>query len=104
MPAVTRIVLVKLSDDHATAAGRAAFVARTRAVFDALPLIVGYDLDVGADETTLRQWDVCLRVHFARAEDVEPYRVHPAHVAYVREVLEPVSVVKKAWNFAPAAS
>jgi len=54
---------------------------------------------IPADEASERSWDVSIVVRFRSVDDVEPYREHPEHRAYVDEFLRPRMVVIKAWNF-----
>lgn len=98
---IARTVFVKLKDAHATPEGRAAIRDRTLADFPKIPGVVDVSVGMPADEGA-EVWDLCLIVRFASYDDVEPYRVHPIHVAYLDEVLNPRAEVKKAWNFTMA--
>jgi hypothetical protein len=94
---IERHVYIKLTDEHATDAGRAEVVARTLEMFPRIDGVVGVASGkaVGDD---LSKWDVCIAVQFERIEDVEPYRTHPVHLEYI-EFLRPRMDCLKAWNF-----
>ena len=95
-----RIVLIKLADDAATDEGRREVAEETRRVFPTIPGV--QSISVSASDASAREsWDLCLKVGFARIEDVPAYRVHPIHVAYVEEYLKPRLSCLKAWNFGP---
>lgn len=96
---IDRYVFVKLTAEHANAAARAEVAAHTRAALAAVPGVQAVRVGVPADEAATASWDLSIVVSFARIEDVEPYRVHPLHRAYVDEYLAPRTVVIKAWNF-----
>ena len=96
---VIRTVYVKLDDAHANPAERARLGAISREQLAAVPGVTGVKVGQPADEGAEAAWDLLLMVHFANIADVAPYAVHPLHVAYLNEVLNPVAVVKKAWNF-----
>lgn len=96
---VTRIVLVKLTDEHCTDEGRAAAAAHTREVFSTLPGIEGFDVGVPADERARASWDMVIQVYFRSLDDVPAYVDHPDHRTYVDDFLSPRAATKKAWNF-----
>ena len=96
---VIRTVYVKLDDAHANPAERTRLGEVSRERLAAVPGVTSVKVGQPADDGALAAWDLLLMVHFDRIEDVEPYRVHPLHLAYLDEVLNPVAVVKKAWNF-----
>ncbi|RMH36529.1 MAG: Dabb family protein [Deltaproteobacteria bacterium] len=96
---IERYVFIKLSDAHATDAGRAEVIAKTRDALAAIPGVQGVTVGAPADEASRASWDVSIAVRFARLEDVATYRDHPAHRAYVDEFLAPRAEVIKAWNF-----
>jgi len=96
---IERYVFIKLNAEHATDAGRAAVAAHTREVFPTIPGAAGVRVGIPADESALRSWDISIAVQFASAGDVEPYRQHPIHLAYVNEFLAERKEVLKAWSF-----
>jgi hypothetical protein len=96
---VERFVPIKLVDALANPAGRAETAARSREALLAVPGVRDVRVGIAADEATAASWDLVLVVVFDRLEDVEPYRVHPLHVAYVEEFLAPRTAFRKAWNF-----
>jgi len=96
---IERYVFIKLNADHATDAGRAAVAAHSREIFPTIPGVVGVRVGVPADEAALRSWDISIAVQFASTDDVEPYRQHPIHLAYVNEYLAARKEVLKAWSF-----
>lgn len=96
---IERIVLIKLNDEHAHDAGRAAVAARSREILSALPDVTAVAVGVPADEPSLKSWDLSLTLRFESLEAVEAYRVHPSHRAYVDEYLKPRLLLIKAWNF-----
>lgn len=96
---ITRIVLIKLNDDHATETGRAAVVAHTKSVFAGLPGVGSFDVGGPADEHSTAAWDVIIRVHFDNLDQVKAYGVEPTHRDYVDNYLNPRAAMKKAWNF-----
>ena len=94
---IERHVYVKLKPEAAEQQAAVADAGRRR--LPEVPGVVGVRVGLPADGPSAVAWDVTFTVLFARIEDVEPYRVHPTHLAFVREVLDPVAAVKKAWNF-----
>lgn len=96
---VIRTVYVKLDEAHANPSERARLGELSRARLAAVPGVTAVKIGQPADEGAEAAWDLLLMVHFAHIADVPPYQVHPLHVAYLDEVLNPVAVVKKAWNF-----
>jgi len=42
---------------------------------------------------------VMFQVEFNDLEDVEVYRVHPDHIRFLEEHLNPKAEVKKVWNW-----
>ena len=97
---IERIVLLKVKDELANAESRAEMAAYSEALLRSLPGVIDANVGVPADDTSAKSWDLRLAIRFARYEDVEPYRVHPRHVAYVEEYLRPRITFRKAWNFA----
>ena len=94
---IERHVYVKLMLEYADRKVSMAEAARRR--LPQIPGVVGVRIGLPADTPSAAAWDVTFTVLFERIEDVEPYRVHPLHLAFVREDLEPYAAVKKAWNF-----
>jgi hypothetical protein len=96
---IERYVFIKLTDDHSTPEGRRAVIDHTRATLPDVPGTAGVTVGAPADESAEAAWDVSIVVRFASLADVEPYRTHPAHRAYVDEFLRPRMAVIKAWSF-----
>jgi hypothetical protein len=96
---ILRTVLVKLTDEWATPEGRTAVAAFGAEALSAIPGVVGADGIVAADTASLLSWDVMLQVRFASLEDVEIYRVHPEHLAFLTDYLSPKATFKKVWNW-----
>lgn len=96
---IERYIFVKLDDAHATDEGRAEVVERSRSVIAALPGVAAVVVGTPADDRSAKAWDISIAVRFASAEDIEPYRVHPDHRAFVDEFLKPRMAAIKAWNF-----
>ena len=96
---IERKVFVKLKDAYANPQGRIEVRDRTLADFPNIPGVVDVAVGIPADDHALAAWDVCLVIRFDRYEDVAPYSVHPIHVAYLDDFLNPRAEVKKAWNF-----
>lgn len=96
---IERTVLLKLTEDHATEAGRDAVAERAREMLPAVPGVRAAAVCLPADERSAKDWDVLLRIEFERIEDVAPYAAHPTHRAFVDEFLKPRLAVIKAWNF-----
>ena len=96
---VERYVFLKLTDAHATPAGRAAVRDEVHRVFPGLPGVRGVRVGLPADEGAASAWDVVLIVSFDRVQDIPAYVVAPAHVAFVETFLSPRVAMKKAWNF-----
>jgi uncharacterized membrane protein YdbT with pleckstrin-like domain len=97
---IERYIFVKLKEEYATEDGRAEAARHTRAVISELPGVVAVRVGTPSDDRSAKAWDLSIAVRFQSAEDIEPYRVHPDHRAYVDEFLEPRMDVIKAWNFA----
>ena len=96
---IQRIVLIKLSDDQATPAGRNAVMEHTKTVLTALPKVRNLTINTPSDDKNQQSWDVKITLHFDDMESLEEYRVHPTHRDYVDEFLGPQLAVIKAWNF-----
>ena len=96
---IERYVFLKLKDAHSTSAGRREVIEHTREALPKIPGVRGVAVGEPADGHAVASWDVSIVVRFDKIEDVEPYRVHPDHRAYVDEFLKPRLEVIKAWNF-----
>ncbi len=96
---IQRIVLLELKPDAADSEGRREVADHSRAVLTALPGVLSVAVGVAADETTASSWHLSLVLTFASADDLEPYRVHPDHRAYVDEYLRPRLAAIEAFNF-----
>jgi len=97
---IQRIVLIKLTDDHATPDGRQALVERSQSVLASLPGVRALTVGTPSDDKSGLSWDVGMTLLFDDMECVETYRMHPEHRRYVDEFLRPQLAVIKAWNFA----
>lgn len=95
----SRFVMLKLTEDYATPAGRAEVVRHSLAVLPTVPGVTGARAGGPADPATAQSWDISLVIEFARVEDIELYMVHPIHRAYVDDFLVPRVACRKAWNF-----
>ncbi len=96
---IIRTVLVKLKDEWSTPEGRSAVAQYSQEALAAIPGVVGARSLLPADDASTANWDVLLEVHFQHLDDVEPYRVHPLHIAFLDDYLNPRAEVKKAWNW-----
>ena len=96
---ILRTVFVKLHDEWANERGRRTIATHAQKTLEALPGVVRAQVGFPADDATTSAWDLTFQVHFDRYEDVEPYRVHPDHLAFLNDYLSPKAVVKKVWNF-----
>jgi len=65
----------------------------------ALPGVVAVAVGTPCGDRSATGWDLSIAVRFAAEADIEPYRVHPDHRAYVDEFLKPRMEKIKAWNF-----
>lgn len=98
---IERIVLFKLKDEYCNDAARDEIAARTRIDIGALKDVRSVSVGVPADEATKKSWDLSLIVRFDTLEDVEAYKVDPAHRAYVDDYMHDRIELIKAWNFQP---
>jgi hypothetical protein len=96
---IQRIVLLKLVEEFATDTDRAAVADYSRKVLTALPGVLRAEIGSPADAKSAESWDISLVLNFASTDDLEPFRVHPEHRAYVDEYLKPKLALIKAWNF-----
>ncbi len=97
---IQRIVLIKLKDAYTGQEARGEVAEHSRRVLGGLPGVVQVQVGEPAEAKSAKSWDLSIVLGFARLEDVEPYRVHPEHRAYVDDYLKPRMEVIKAWNFA----
>jgi hypothetical protein len=96
---IHRYVFVKLVADCATDQGRAEVAEHARTALAALPGVVEVAVGIPADGPSEKAWDLSIDVSFGSIADVEVYRMHPDHRAFVDEYLAPRMEVIKAWNF-----
>ena len=96
---IRRFVFAKFKDSYSTPESRVAAIEATREELPRIPGVTGVWVGSPCDEGSMVAWDLAIVVEFAQASDVEPYRIHPDHLAYVDRVLKPRVEVKKAWNF-----
>ncbi len=96
---IERYVFIKLKGAHATSTGRAEVVKETTAKLPNLPGVLGVTVGTPADDPSGSEWDVSIVARFAKLEDIEAYRIHPEHRAYVDDFLRPRMQAIKAWNF-----
>jgi hypothetical protein len=96
---IIRTVLVKLKDEWATDPGRAALANVGQSALSAIPGVKNAEALVPADDAALASWDLMYQVHFDNLDDVETYRVHPDHLHFLDEHLNPKAEVKKVWNW-----
>ncbi len=96
---IERYVFIKLKDEHSSREARQEVIEHSRAVLPKVPGVVAVRVGEPADGHAVAAWDVSIVVTFGAIEDVEPYRAHPDHRAYVDEFLKPRMAVIKAWNF-----
>ena len=94
-----RFVFVKLKEEWANETGRAELIEQTRRVLPAVPGVLSVRAGVAADAHAAKGWDLCLVLRFDSLDDIESYRVHPEHQAYLEEVLGPKVEAKRVWNF-----
>jgi hypothetical protein len=94
---IDRFVFVRLKEEYASE--RAAIAAYSAQTLRALPGVVQVTVGTPADAHAEAAWDLSIRVRFAALDDVEPYRMSPAHRRYVDEYLAPRMAVIKAWSF-----
>ncbi len=96
---IIRTVLVKLNEEWSTDQGRKAVATHSQSALSAIPGVVEAHALVPADEKALASWDVMFEVHFENLDAVGPYAVHPLHVTFLEDYLNPKAEVKKAWNW-----
>jgi hypothetical protein len=96
---VRRIVLLKLEEHLATAAGREEVARYSAACLQRVPGVRLCEAGVAGDAATEASWDVQITVELDSVADYEIYAVDPTHRAYLDEYLPSLCSFKKAWNF-----
>jgi hypothetical protein len=96
---IRRFVFAKFNGSHSTPESRKEAIEATRDELPRIPGVTGVWVGAPCDAGSMAAWDLAIVVEFAQASDVEPYRIHPDHLAYLDQVLKPRVEVKKAWNF-----
>lgn len=94
-----RFVYLKLKDEWATDEGRALVMKESARVLPAIKEVVACRAGVPADAHAAKGWDMCLALQFASLADIETYRVHPDHQAFLEDFLAPKVEAKRVWNF-----
>jgi hypothetical protein len=94
---IERVVVIKLKPELGDASARLKVAADSQQALAAIPGVVS--VHTGAATGDGADWDVMLSVRFAEADDIEPYRIHPLHRAYVDDYLKPRMSDIRAWNF-----
>jgi len=94
---IERIVLVKLTDEEVKR--RSKIADHSRGVLRLIPGVEDVHVGLPADKPSAAAWDLSLVLRFRSLDDVEAYRVHPDHRAYVDSYLKPRMAAIKAWNF-----
>lgn len=98
---VERHVYIKLHEQHL--AGRDALAATCKERLLLVPGVQAVAVSLAADPQSAGSWDLCLRIQFPDLETMAAYVPHPAHQAFLTQVLEPVTAFKKAWSFTPVS-
>jgi hypothetical protein len=93
---VSRIVLFKLGEEHATDEGRAAFAGKAGAAAAALPALRAVQVGTPADDASLRSWDVLVLLSFDDAAAAARAVADPAYRGLVDDA---AADVVKAWSF-----
>ena len=57
------------------------------------------NLCAGTPVNSDSEWDICLAMDFHNEQALQAYRVHPLHVAYVRENLEEHVIQRQGLDF-----
>jgi len=94
---ILRHVYIKLSKE--SAGDRDFVVQESHRLLSRVPEVLSLTVEVPADETAEKAWDVALTLRFDTLEEVERYRAHADHKEYVASCLRPRLEVIKAWNF-----
>ena len=96
---IERIVLIKVDGSHGTQDSLQQIAEHSRKVLSVLPGVQSVHVGIAADQPTSDQWDLSLVLRFESMADLEPYRTHPDHRAYVDGYLKPRMTGIKAFNF-----
>lgn len=96
---ITRIVLLKLKNQYSTPEGREEVASKSREVLPDLPGVRSVKVGIALDNPTRFKWDVSLVLEFDSADDLEPFRVDPAHREYVDDFLKPRLEGIRGYNF-----
>jgi len=94
---IQRIVLVKLNDKAVR--NRQVIADYSREVLARIPGLIDVHVGQAADSRSAAAWDLALVLHFESVNDLDSYRFHPDHRAYVDNYLKPRMAAIKAWNF-----
>jgi hypothetical protein len=94
-----RFVYLKLKDEWANAEGRELVARESARVLPAIDQVVACRAGVPADAHAAKGWDLCLAIRFDSLADIEAYRVHPDHQAFLNDFLAPKVEAKRVWNF-----
>ncbi len=94
-----RFVYLKLTDEWANDEGRALVLKESARRLGAFKEVVAYRAGVAADAHAAKGWDLCLALQFESLSDIETYRVHPDHQAFLKDFLAPKVEAKRVWNF-----
>ncbi|MEZ4268916.1 MAG: Dabb family protein [Myxococcota bacterium] len=96
---ITRIVLIKLNDEHATDAGRAEAAAEAKRVMPHVAGVRSVEVGLPGEPDSLRSWDLSLLVRLDSVDALPAYQADAAHRAFVDTFLKPRKAMSKAWNF-----
>lgn len=96
---IDRYCFVRLTDDHATPAGRAAALAAIRDGLGDLPGLRRLTVGTPADDSAAR-WDLSIVARFADRDALAAALASPAWSAIFAELLPGRAVIIKTWNFA----
>lgn len=94
-----RFVYLKLKDEWANEEGVALVVKESARVLPSIPGVVSCRAGVPADAHAGKGWDLCLTLTFHSLAEIETYRVHPDHQAFLDTFLGPKVEAKRVWNF-----
>ncbi len=96
---ITRIVLLKLKPAFTSPEARQEVAEKSRNTLPGMSGVLRVDVGVALDEATRTDWDVSLVLQFATSEDLEPFRIDPAHREYVDLFLKPRIEGIRGYNF-----
>ncbi len=94
-----RFVFIKLKAEWTNADGCREVIESARKVLPTIPGVQECYAGQPADAEAAKGWDLCLMLRFATLEDIERYRIHPDHQAFLENVLAPRVEAKRVWNF-----